>query len=357
MSERLQRSLLRWYRRHRRPLPWRATRDPYAIWVSEIMLQQTRVETVLRYYPRFLASFPTVAALARAPESRVLALWSGLGYYGRARRLRQAARVVVAHHGGEVPREPQGLRTLPGVGRYTAGAIASIAFGKREAVLDGNVARVLARLFEISGSPRSSAFQRRVWQLAETLVPAGSPGDWNQALMELGATICTARAPACARCPVRTACGAAESGSVDRFPEPVKRAVTRKVRRACVVVEDHGRVLLARQDEGRLLRGLWRFPSAPVESEDEVANAVRRILRGLGVAVSSLRADGVVRHAIMDQRIETMVFRGALRGPRSSPAGARWFRWSELERLPLSSVELRVLAKSADHLSAASALG
>jgi A/G-specific adenine glycosylase len=335
------RALLRWYRRHRRRLPWRASRDPYAIWVSEIMLQQTRVETALRYYPRFLERFPTLESLARAPQSAVLARWSGLGYYSRARQLHDAARAVVARHGGRLPRDLAALRALPGIGRYTAGAIASIAFGARAPLVDGNVARVLARHFEIPGSPRSADFQRRVWTLAERLVPARSPGDWNQALMELGATICTALAPACGQCPVRRSCASRRSGRVALFPERARRAAPRSERRACVALERGDRVLLARRASGRLLRGLWQLPSRPVpegRSADEVA---REIVADLGVPAAGLRADRSIRHSIMERRIESVIFcaRGRDREP---PPGARWFRWRELGAVPVSTVELRL---------------
>jgi A/G-specific adenine glycosylase len=335
--------LLRWYRHYRRALPWRATRDPYAIWVSEVMLQQTRVETVLGYYPRFLCRFPTIASLARARQSSVLAHWSGLGYYGRARSLRSAARLVVERHGGRLPREPDRLRALPGIGRYTAGAIASIAFGARAAVVDGNVARVLARLFELPGSPRSPDFGRRAWQLADRLVPQASPGDWNQALMELGATVCTAAAPRCGSCPAERFCAAARNGTVDRHPQPGGRHASRSVRRACVVVERGDRVLLARADDRRLLRGLWRFPGVEVGGRQSAARAARGVLDRLGIGGASLHAGRTIRHTIMDQRIETLVFRASLAHElENPPSGARWFRWRQFPRLPLSTIELRV---------------
>jgi A/G-specific adenine glycosylase len=338
----LRRPLLSWYRRHRRRLPWRETRDPYAIWVSEIMLQQTRVETALRYYPRFLGRFPTVASLARATEHAVLAHWSGLGYYSRARNLRAAARLLVSRDGGCVPRDVAALRELPGIGRYTAGAIASIAFGVRAPVLDGNVARVLARLFAIDGSPRSGPFQRRVWHLAETLVPARSPGDWNQALMEIGATICTARLPSCDRCPLRGSCRARRSGNVTRYPAPARRPAVKNVRRACVVAEDEGRVLLAHRDSGRLLRGLWQFPSLEISSGQRPGSIARRLVARLGLKATKLRRDPSIRHSIMDQRIESIVFRVVVSRAAATPPGMRWFRWRELARLPLSTVELRL---------------
>src|SRR5271169_3793142 len=185
------RDLLRWYRRHHRKLPWRATREPYRIWVSEIMLQQTRVETVRPYYIRWLRAFPTVQALARAADDRVLKLWEGLGYYSRARNLHRAAQIVVRDYEGQLPRTAEGLLKLPGIGRYTAGAIASIAFGERAPLVDGNVARVFARIFAVRGNVKSPRTQQSLWTLAEDLLPDTGPGDFNQALMELGALVCT----------------------------------------------------------------------------------------------------------------------------------------------------------------------
>ena len=201
----LQRRLLAWYRRHQRDLPWRRTRDPYAIWVSEIMLQQTQVATAIPYYERFLRRFPHVRALARAPMERVLKSWEGLGYYSRARNLRRAAQIVLAEHGGRLPEEPEALRKLPGIGRYTAGAISSIAFDRDEPVLDGNVIRVLCRVFLIRANPKSARTQKRLWKLAEELLPAGHASFFNQALMDLGATICMPSHPHCDRCPLRQA--------------------------------------------------------------------------------------------------------------------------------------------------------
>jgi A/G-specific adenine glycosylase len=202
------RRLLAWYARHRRVLPWRATRDPYAILVSEIMLQQTQVARVEGYWTRFLARYPTVEDLAAASADAVHASWAGLGYYARARNLHAAAREVVRDHGGALPRELDALRRLPGIGRYTAAAVASIAFGADVGTVDTNVGRVLARVFRIRGAAKSAARARRTWRLVDALVPPGRAGDWNQALMDLGATICTARAPRCPTCPVRTACRA-----------------------------------------------------------------------------------------------------------------------------------------------------
>ena len=208
----LQQELLRWYDRSARDLPWRRTRDPYAVWVSEIMLQQTRVETVIPYYERFLARFPSARVLAEADEDAVLSHWSGLGYYRRARLLHSGVQEVVARYGGEVPEDADARRRLPGVGRYTAGAIGSIAFDKAEPVVDGNVTRVLARLFRIDTPVGSATTTKRLWREAAELVPEQRPGDFNQALMELGATLCTPKKPLCDACPV----GDATDGDSDR---------------------------------------------------------------------------------------------------------------------------------------------
>ncbi|MGH7289297.1 MAG: A/G-specific adenine glycosylase, partial [Myxococcota bacterium] len=210
--------LLTWYRRERRDLPWRRTRDPWAIWVSETMLQQTRVETVIPYYERFLERFPSVQALADAEPDELMKSWAGLGYYSRARNLKAAAHKVVEEHGGRVPDDLEALRELPGVGRYTAGALASIAFDRPAPIVDGNVARVLARLLDLDFDVKSPAGQRRLWDEAAALADGPSPGDLNQALMELGALVCTPRAPRCPLCPLREDCRGLAAGRAEALP-------------------------------------------------------------------------------------------------------------------------------------------
>jgi A/G-specific adenine glycosylase len=307
------------------------------------MLQQTRSETVQRYYARFLGRFPTVASLARARESAVLTLWSGLGYYSRARHLHRAARRVLAAHEGRVPADPESLRALPGIGRYTAGAVASIAFGRAEPVLDGNVARVLARWFGVRGDPRSSAVQARLWELATGLVHGRAPGDWNQALMELGATLCTPRRPDCVRCPVGSECAARRDSAVEAIPGRTRRPATQRVRRAALVVERRSRVLLLRRDSGELLRGLWEFPAIDAREHERDEGAARRLLGELGDAGGSLRSQGRILHSIMNRRIETAVFRARVEGNVAQGLrAARWFRPDELARVPLSAVGLRI---------------
>lgn len=341
----LRASLLGWYDAHRRELPWRGLGDPYAVWVSEVMLQQTRAQVVRERFPRFLERFPTLDSLAAAREDDVLAAWSGLGYYARARNIRLAAREVVARHGGRLPADPVSLRALPGFGRYTANATASIAFGVPVPVVDGNVARLLARWSEIRQPLGSSAAERALWRVAARLLPPGRPGDWNQALMEVGATICRPRRPRCGECPARGGCRAAEKGIAERLPRRARRAPSGRERRAVAVIERAGRLLLVRSAEPRLLRGLWQFPGVVIDGDADAAGALRRALDEIGVVARSLRRDGIVRHAIMNRTIDTEVFAGSLAAQEPVNERAmtmRWVRRSALLDLPLSAVGLRI---------------
>ena len=343
----LRRALLRWYRRNRRELPWRSTRDPYRVWVSEIMLQQTQVATATPYYERFVARFPTVRALARAPLDRVLAAWSGLGYYRRARHLHEAAGIVVREHAGRVPSEPRAFAALPGVGRYTAGAVLSMGFGAPLPVLDGNVARVLARLRARPLSIRRPADARALWAMAEELLAPASPGDWNQALMELGATVCTPRAPRCDACPLRAWCRARASGRPERFPPAAPRRAVEHVRRAVVRVEHRGRVLVVRR-RGALLAGLWEPPGVDLAAGEDAARALARVLAAHGVRGRLRRTRALVRHTITHRAIEVEVWRCEPSGPlpRAS-AEVRWAAAGDRE-LALTSLARRVLGDARD---------
>jgi A/G-specific adenine glycosylase len=299
--------LVRWYVRARRDLPWRRTRDPYAVWISETMLQQTRVETVVPYYERFLSELPDVRCLAEAPLERVLALWSGLGYYRRARMLHVAAARVLAEHGGSVPTEASELQGLPGIGAYTAGAIASIAFGRAEALVDGNVARVLSRLFAIESDPKSTAGRQRIWALARQLVAEvdGDPGDWNQALMELGATVCVAGEPRCGVCPVAARCDARARGIAAELPRSAPRAAARSVRAVAIVLASSTEVLLAHRRPEGLFGGLWEPPMA---SGREPASLARVLHVDAGV----LARAGQVEHVLSHRRMRVEVVRGPI---------------------------------------------
>ncbi|MFH1680824.1 MAG: A/G-specific adenine glycosylase [Candidatus Eisenbacteria bacterium] len=323
----LRAALLRWYRKNRRDLPWRRTSDPYRILVSETMLQQTRVSVAIPYYERFTSRFPDPASLAAAPLDEVLALWAGLGYYRRARHLKSAAEKIVSEHGGRVPDRLDALLALPGVGRYTAGAILSIAHGRRAAVLDGNVFRVLARFFARKGSWRRAADRTPFWDLAEALVPEGNPGELNQALMELGALVCVPRAPDCPRCPLRARCEALRLDRVDRFPVPPPREQTEIVAESrYVLLDGEGRVLLVRRPERGRMGGLWDLPDSPPGKR-----------RG--------RKVGTLRHSVLRFRYVVDVYRLS-RPSRSARGGPdrRWAAREELESYALTGMARKALA-------------
>ena len=270
MRRRLPRRLLDWFARHRRDLPWRRDRDPYRIWVSEVMLQQTQAATVVPYFERFLQAFPTLADLAAADEQEVLRLWEGLGYYRRARDLLRTARLLAASHGGRFPDDPAALDGLPGLGRYTRNAVLSQAFDRRLPILEANSRRVLCRLFGRTGDPRRGPEQRWLWAAAEALLPPRRVGDFNQALMELGALVCTPAAPRCAECPLAADCAARRLGLQDAIPARTPPPEPMEVREAAVVVRRGERVLLLqRPAEGRWA-SLWEFPHGPL-ARDGVA--------------------------------------------------------------------------------------
>jgi A/G-specific adenine glycosylase len=339
----LRRALLQWYRRNARALPWRESRDPYRVWVSEIMLQQTQVATARGYFQRFVSRFPTVRTLAGAPLERVLAAWSGLGYYRRARHLHEAAGIVVREHAGRVPSEPRAFGALPGVGRYTLGAVLSIGFGAPLPVLDGNVARVLSRLMMRPWSVRRPADAKALWALAERLLEPAAPGEWNQALMELGATVCTPRAPQCQACPVTRFCRARAAGRQLEFPPVAPRRAGVRVRRAVVLVESRGRVLLVRRT-GALLDGLWEPPGVELADREPAERALARELARLGVRGTLAATPARIRHTITHRTFHTEVWRCAPRAPlpRTS-ARLRWVARGKRD-LALSSLARRALA-------------
>ncbi len=338
----VRRALLRWYRANRRDLPWRRTRDPYAIWVSEAMLQQTQVATVLPYYERFLAAFPGVAELAQAPEEAVLGAWSGLGYYRRARSLQAGARVVVERHGGRVPDDPEALLALPGIGRYTAGAIASVAFGRPEPVLDGNVRRVLSRLLARRGS--GAAEERHLWSVARDLVRGASPGDLNQSLMELGALVCTPRSPRCDACPASAACRARAAGDPENYPSARRAARTVTVKVAVAVIRRHGRILLSKRGPETPLRGSWDLPSVVVPHGRDSGECLRAFLARQGLTVEMSDELDVVPHSILRRRLLLSIFCAVEIGSSATPPdGARWARPGDLGSVAISGATRKIL--------------
>lgn len=336
-----------WYRRSARDLPWRQTRDPYAIWVSEVMLQQTRVATVIPYYERWMKAFPTAAALAAAEVHRVLQLWEGLGYYSRARNFHQAAREVVERHAGRIPRDPALFRALSGVGAYTAAAVLSIAFGEPLAVVDGNVRRVLCRLAAFGDDPRREPAASALEGLAFELLPPGAPSLHNQALMELGATVCTPRSPNCSACPLASPCRGRQSGRPERFPARRERQPVPHHDVAIGIVMDRGRVLIDRRPYGGMLGGLWEFPGGKVEPGESPEEALARELREeLGLVAEVREALPKVGHAYTHLKVTLHPFLCGLvdMAPRIGEGRPfLWVRPGELGDYPMPRANRKVL--------------
>jgi len=343
----VRRGLLAWYRRERRDLPWRRTRDPWAIWVSETMLQQTRVETVIPYYERFLARFPTLEALADAEPDELMQRWAGLGYYSRARNLQAAAKQVAREHGGRVPDRVEALLELPGVGRYTAGALASIAFDRPAPIVDGNAARVLARLLDLDADVTSPAGRRRLWAEADALVAGRSPGDLNQALMELGALVCTPRAPQCARCPLRRRCRGLAAGRAASLPVRGAKTAVRAVEAVAALLRRGPRVLAVRRPPSGLLGGLWELPGGELAAGEPPAAGLARLLRErVGLALGRATPLGVVEHGFTHRALRLHVFRAeapAGRVRRREFDAHRWLPPAALGELPLSALAKKAL--------------
>jgi len=337
------RRLRTWYTGHARDLPWRRSRDAYRVWVSEIMLQQTQVATVAPYFERFLESFPTVEALARAGEQEVLRRWEGLGYYRRARQLHQAARVLVEKHGGRFPRDPESVRRLPGIGRYTAGAILSIAFDAREPILEANTTRLHCRLLAYRGQPTAAPGQRLLWAMAERVLPRREVGRFNQALMELGSQACLARTPRCEECPVAMLCGARAEGTQDEIPPPKAKPRYEDRHEVAVIVRRRGRVLLVRCPDAGRWAGLWDFPRFRAHSPSPAAlgrELVDAVERQTGVHVEPGAHLATLKHGVTRFRITLDCYEARyLSGPHAKPdpAQMRWLRPADLETYPLST--------------------
>lgn len=342
------RPLLEWYAGSARDLPWRSEQSPYRTWISEVMLQQTQVDTVLPYFERWMARFPNVAALAAATEQDVLSLWEGLGYYSRARNLHRAAQLVTQDYGGRLPETQEGLESLPGIGPYTAAAIASIAFGQDAATVDGNIRRVFSRVFNLTEPLRSAAGEKRIWELAEAHLPPGRAGDYNQALMDLGATICTPQAPVCERCPIAADCQAYQLGVEEERPVRAPRKKVPRLTVTAAVIRREELVLLAKRPAGGLLGGLWEFPGGTLEQTDPDLPAclTREIQEELGAAIRVGAPFGTYRHAYTHFKIELHAFLCTLAdGQEPQPIGCDALAWVQLQDLgeyPMGKVDRRI---------------
>jgi A/G-specific adenine glycosylase len=345
----LSRRLLPWFRRQQRQLPWRRDRDPYRIWVSEVMLQQTQVATVISYFERFLAKFPTLERLAAADEQDVLRLWEGLGYYRRARDLHRAARLLVKQHNGQLPDDSDALQDLPSFGRYTRNAVLSQAFDRRLPILEANSQRVLSRLFARREDPRTGPARRWLWQAAEELLPTRHVGEFNQALMEFGALVCTPISPRCTECPLATRCGARQLGIQDSIPPKAPAPETVPVQESAVVVRRRGRVLLVQRPEQGRWANLWEFPHGPVAEGETHETAAARLLPELSGFQARIGPELLtVRHGITRFQITLVCFEA------DQPTGrfhstfyqdARWLLPEDVAAYPVS-VPQRRLAKA-----------
>jgi A/G-specific adenine glycosylase len=330
----LRRSLLAWFRRHARELPWRRSKDPYRVWLSEIMLQQTRVETVIPYYERFTAAFATVQDLAAATDDQVLKLWEGLGYYSRARNLRATAKIVVEGYGGRFPEDAEALQQLPGLGRYSAGAVASIAFGQPVPVLDGNVRRVLTRVFAIRRQADDPQLTKELWSLAERLVAPRVPGDFNQALMELGACRCTPATPDCVHCPLRRSCDAHKQGIQTKLPLRRKKKGIPHYEVVAAALERDGRYLFGKRPTTAMLGGLWELPGGKVKPEEPHSRALRReLVEKLGVEIDVGDLAATVVHRYTHFYITLYVYRGTLQSATPEAREHDELKWISPEEI------------------------
>ena len=357
----IQTAVLGWFATAQRALPWRRSYDPYGVWVAEIMLQQTQVETVRPYYERWLLRFPDVRSVAAAPQQDVLKAWEGLGYYSRARNLQRAAQAIVAQHGGRLPDTMEALRALPGIGRYTAGAILSIGHGHPAPLVDGNVGRVLGRLVALDVPARSPAGQRRLWALAAVLVPQRNARDFNQGLMELGALVCRPQAPACLLCPLRERCAACAEGRPEAYPPPPVRR-KRPLRRGAMLLlrDDSGRLLLRRRPPEGIWGGLWEPPWSERAPGESAAAAARRLLAELGLAVREpaepelagrLRPAGLLTHGLTHFALELRCYCGRVAVAAAAPAADDARCWADAARiaaLPLARLGHKALRLAGD---------
>ena len=341
LGVKFQNSLIRWFQTHNERLPWRRTRDPYKIWVSEIMLQQTTVGAVIPYYQKFVRKFPNCRGLAQVPLKDVLSLWSGLGYYSRARNLHKGAKLVMEKYQGRLPKDPKALQKIPGIGRYTAGAIASIAFQKNVPLVDGNVMRVYARLFWITKDIKKH--QGYFWKIAQDAMAQRRPGDFNQGLMELGRRICTPKNPDCRQCPLRKYCVAFSKGKPEALPRPLKQKETRPVTLGVALVQDRGRLLMVQRRDKTVLKDLWEFPTIPGGLTSQ------KIIQGLktqwNLKTHVIQPLPRLKHSIMNQRITLYPFVCSLEVKARKRRQWQWIYPAMMDQMATSSMNKKTLTR------------
>ena len=342
----LRRKLLVWYQQHRRDLPWRKTRKSYSIWISEIMLQQTQVKTVIPYFIRFMNSYPTIIDLANANTQSLLNHWAGLGYYSRAKNLKKAAKIIIKIHKGCLPNTYQDLIKLPGIGHYTASAILSIAFDKPYIALDGNLIRVLSRLLSLRGDTTKTFFQRSLSRYGQQLIDGVNPGEFNQALMDLGSSVCLPRKPRCLTCPWESRCKSREADTQDEIPEKKKNSRMRLSQEFAVVIIHRSRILIQKRSHFRLLQDMWEFPSGEINqdvSSDFLANRIQFEL-GLRIGTPNLLIN--IKHSITNRVINLQVYKAHLKSPREfhwSRQEKKWIFLSQIKKYPLTASASKIV--------------
>jgi A/G-specific adenine glycosylase len=343
-----QESLGAWYRKSARDLPWRRTRDPYKIWISEIMLQQTTVATVIPYFEKWIRTFATVEDVAAAPLQNVLKAWQGLGYYSRARSIHASAKIMCAKHNARVPHSAEELCELPGFGPYTRGAVLSIAFDQRHVIIDANVRRVVMRLKALRG-PVDSGMDKNIDSFLRKVLPHKEVGLFNQALMELGALVCKPQAPLCCACPVRSMCLALQRGCAEAIPK-LRKAVIKKIEAVAAVIENNGRFFIQKRPATGLLAGLWEFPGGKIEKRETPLEALRReVSEELGVSVLEARPMAVVRHAYTQFRVKLFVFRARVRPGPKVDKDHKWVHPEELKEYPVPSATAKIIKRIVTH--------
>jgi len=348
----IQTSLLDWFKHNQRPLPWREYYEPYHVWVSEIMLQQTQVKTALPYFDRWIKTLPTIKAVAEAPEDQILKLWEGLGYYSRARNLQKAAKHIVKNHGGEFPSDHEAILALPGVGRYTAGAICSIAFNQEQPLVDGNVIRVLSRLFFYTKNTRLPAAEKQMWAWAKEILPQGQARYFNQAMMELGALVCSPKSPDCEVCPLNKVCKAREKARVDDIPDRGPKKELKRMKVAVGVIKKAGKVFIQKRPAKGLMAGLWEFPGGKVEKGETNQQALKReVAEEVGIQIKNIKLLKNIKHAYTSFKIDLHCYTADYASGKVVLGTADEGKWVSVEALsdypfPAANVQLIKLLNS-----------
>ncbi len=343
----IQKALLEWFQKIQRPLPWRVNYKPYEVWISEIMLQQTQVKTALPYFDRWMTALPTIQAVAAAPEEQVLKLWEGLGYYSRARNLKKAAQQIVDVHDGEFPSNYEAILALPGIGRYTAGAISSIAFNKNESLVDGNVIRVLSRLFLYRKNTRLPAAQRKMWEWAEQILPKGQARYFNQAMMELGALVCSPKSPECDTCPLSAKCLAFKKGETESIPDRGPKKTLKNITVALGVIRKRDKVFIQKRPSAGLMAGLWEFPGGKVENGEVKKKALQReVEEELGIQIKNIRLLKKIKHAYTSYKVDLHCFSADYDSGQitlNSAVDGKWVTVSELKNYPFPAANVKLI--------------